>query len=89
MRKKGERGENEKRSEMFSYNKHEAHKRIKKCKVYYRALVRYPQTTQLPCKIKGCIHKKRNGRCGLHECRLELDEKDDLTGICLCFRKRK
>jgi hypothetical protein len=73
---------------MFSYDKHEAHKKIKRAKIYYRALVRYPQITQLPCGIKGCIHKKRNGRCGLKECRLELDEKDNLTGICLCYQKR-
>ena len=51
-----------------------------------RALVRYPQRVPLPCKIKGCANKKRNGRCGLEECLLELDENEKLTGKCLSFK---
>lgn len=73
---------------IFSYNKHEGNIIITKGKVYYRALVCYPQSTQLPCKIKGCIHKKRNGRCALKECHLELDEDEKLTGTCLCFKTK-
>ncbi len=73
---------------MFSYNKHEVNNIIIKANIYYRALVRYPQRTQLPCKIKGCTHKKRNGRCGLKECRLELDKDENLTGTCLCFKQK-
>lgn len=55
-------------------------------KVCYRALVKYPQFTPLPCSIKGCMSKKRNGRCGLEECHLKLDENDELTGECLMFK---
>ena len=74
---------------MFSYNKHEANKILIKGNIYYRTLVRYPQRTQLPCAIKGCIHKKRNGRCGLKECHLELDGDENLTGTCLSFKHKK
>ena len=77
-----------KKHENFTYANHGGHKTIIRAKVYYRALVAYPQRTQLPCKIRGCIHKKRNGRCGLKETRLELDENRNLTGVCLCFKKR-
>lgn len=73
---------------MFKYNEHEVHKKIKKAKIYYRALVCYPYLTPLPCSIKRCAHKKKNGRCGLRECRLELDENDNLTGKCLCFKSK-
>jgi len=73
---------------MQAYNKHAGNQIVAKGKIYYRALVCYPQMTQLPCKIKGCIHKKWNGRCGLKECRLELDEDDNLTGVCFCFEKK-
>ena len=59
-----------------------------KTHVYYHAMVLYPQLTQVPCSIKGCIHKKGNGRCGLKEIRLELDEYGELTGTCLCFKER-
>ena len=74
---------------LFSYDKYEAHEKVIRAKVLYRALIRYPQFNQMPCKIKGCIHKKRNGRCGLEKCQLELDDNDDLTGICLCFKKEE
>jgi hypothetical protein len=74
--------------ENFIFNRDGGEKRIIKAKVYYRALVLYPRLTPLSCKIKGCQHKKRNGRCGLKETRLELDENKNLTGVCLCFRKR-
>ncbi len=74
---------------MFTYNKNEAHKKVVRGKIYYRALVRYPQITPLPCKIRECIHKKRNGRCGCKETRLELDENDNLTGKCLCFKQKE
>jgi hypothetical protein len=74
---------------MFSYIKVKEHKKYKKAKIYYRALVVYPKYTQLPCTIKGCVHKKKNGRCGLKETRLELDEHDNLTGVCLCFEARE
>ena len=74
---------------MFSYNKEEAHKIIVKAKAYSRALVMYPKCTQLPCSIKGCINKKRNGRCNLKECYLELDQDDSLTGICLSFEPKQ
>jgi hypothetical protein len=73
---------------MFLYDKHEVNKTIIKGHIYYHALVRYPQRTQLPCTIKGCIYKKRNGRCGLKECRLELDKDENLTGICFCFKQK-
>ena len=73
---------------MFKYDKSGGTKKVKKCKIYYRALVWYPQHTQLPCTIKGCVHKKRNGRCGLREARLELDENDNLTGKCFCYESK-
>lgn len=75
--------------DLFSYDKYEAHEKVTRVKVLYRALIRYPRLNQMPCKIKGCIHKKRNGRCGLEKCQLELDDNDNLTGTCLCFKKKE
>ena len=40
---------------------------------------------RLPCQIKGCKNKLKNGRCGLDMCRLELNLNDNLTGNCLDF----
>lgn len=71
---------------MFEYDRY-APQRIK-AHIYYRAMVLYPQRRQLPCSIKDCANKKKNGRCGLQECRLELDEHEKLTGVCLCFKER-
>ena len=62
---------------------------IIKSKVYYRGLCRYPQRTPLPCSIKGCKNKKRNGRCGLKEVHLELDDNRDLTGKCFMCEVKK
>lgn len=58
---------------------------VMRVKIINRALVRYPQVTPLACRIKGCINKKRNGRCGLKKVELELDSDDILTGNCLMF----
>ena len=37
---------------------------------------------------KRLCSQKGNGRCGLEESRLELYEDNNLTGICLCFKKK-
>jgi hypothetical protein len=68
-------------------SKGEGHKTIVTAKVLYRALVCYPQCTPLPCRVKRCAHKKKNGRCSLKECCFERDEDNNLTGICLCFKE--
>lgn len=75
-----------KKVENSTYDEDGGHNIITKAKVYYRALVCYPFA--YPCRIKGCAHKKRNGRCGLREIRLELDEKGNQTGVCSCFKKK-
>jgi hypothetical protein len=59
-----------------------------RAQVFERWLCRYPGYTPYVCALKGCAHKKRNGRCGLQECRLEIDEQHNQTGRCLDFEAR-
>lgn len=57
------------------------------CKVIERWYCKYNRFHSYACPHKGCLNKKRNGRCGLQMCRLESDEKNNLTGRCLDFKK--
>ena len=56
-------------------------------KAYERWLCRYNggKNNRYPCRIKDCINKLRNGRCGLDMCRLEANKDNSLTGKCLDF----
>ena len=56
-------------------------------KVTERWLYQYNNLHRYPCGIKNCIHKLRNGRCGLDMCRLEVDEERTITGRCLDYKK--
>ena len=48
----------------------------------------YTRLNPYPCKIKGCIYKKRNGRCGRDMWRREFDVNGTLTGKCLDYKTR-
>ena len=46
----------------------------------------YNKFNSYPCKRKGCVHKKRNGRCNLKMWRKEIDIDGLPTGKCLDYK---
>ena len=60
-----------------------------KAHIYYRGLVIYPLMEEYPCRIKNCKHKKGNGRCGLREVHLEMDNDRELTDNCYMYEELK